>query len=56
MINKATIVLRLYIHIDLTFTGGGVADGKGDGATSDENIKVGSTHVRYYDKNQCDAK
>jgi hypothetical protein len=37
-------------------TGGGVADGKGDGAISEENIKVGSTLVRYYDKNQCDAK
>jgi hypothetical protein len=36
--------------------GGGVEDGKGDGATSSENIKVGNTLVRLYDKNACDAK
>ncbi|KAL3805312.1 hypothetical protein HJC23_009019 [Cyclotella cryptica] len=35
---------------------GGVADGKGDGATSKENIKVGATLARIYDKNVCDAK
>lgn len=49
-----TIILTLCINS--TFTGGGVADGKGDGAMSEENIKVSGTHVRYYDKNQCDAK
>jgi hypothetical protein len=35
---------------------GGVEDGKGDGATSSENIKVGDTVARMYDKNACDAK
>ena len=38
------------------YLGGGVADGLGDGAMSEENIKVGSTHVRYYDRTQCNAK
>ena len=36
--------------------GGGVADGKGDGATATENIQNSGQQVRNYDRNACNAK
>ena len=50
---KATTDRCIYF---VSHIGGGVADGKGDGALPQENIKVGGVHVRLHDKSQCDAK
>lgn len=34
----------------------GVADGKGDGATDEENIRVGGTLFRIFDMSSCNAR
>ena len=46
----------MYFCIERYDIGGGVADGKGDGATATENIQNSGQQVRNYDKNACDAK
>ena len=53
--NKSILLLNATTDCCIYFVshiGGGEADGKGDGALAQENIKVGGVHVRLHDKSQ----